>query len=130
MSLPCTSHTSCLADWPHTPGPPLLQAPFCVHPKTGKVCVPLDPADPWAFDPVTSPPTLAALLEELGRVAGQGSGASPAAAAAAAAGGGSWTPPDVAKVGGAKKGRGGGCRVTAAVLARSKDIHLRMRRYV
>lgn len=31
---------------------------------------------------------------------------------------------------GQKRGGGGGCRVTAAVLARSKDIHLRMRRYV
>lgn len=29
----------------------LLKAPFCVHPKTGKVCVPIDPADAWEFDP-------------------------------------------------------------------------------
>ena len=27
------------------------QAPFCVHPKTGKVCVPLDVAEVWDFDP-------------------------------------------------------------------------------
>ncbi|CAL8466650.1 g6186 [Coccomyxa elongata] len=29
----------------------LLKAPFCVHPKTGKVCVPMDPSDIWAFSP-------------------------------------------------------------------------------
>ena len=29
----------------------LLKAPFCVHPKTGKVCVPIDPADAWEFNP-------------------------------------------------------------------------------
>ena len=34
--------------------PPLpveVQAPFCVHPKTGKVCVPIDPESAWEFDP-------------------------------------------------------------------------------
>lgn len=29
----------------------LAQAPFCVHPKTGKVCVPIDPDVAWEFDP-------------------------------------------------------------------------------
>lgn len=29
----------------------LLKAPFCVHPKTGKVCVPINPAAVWEFDP-------------------------------------------------------------------------------
>jgi len=29
----------------------LLKAPFCVHPKTGKVCVPFDAADAAGFDP-------------------------------------------------------------------------------
>lgn len=29
----------------------LLKAPFCVHPKTGKVCVPIDPEKAWQFDP-------------------------------------------------------------------------------
>jgi DNA primase catalytic subunit len=29
----------------------LLQAPFCVHPKTGKVCVPIDPQRSSDFDP-------------------------------------------------------------------------------
>eukprot|EP00983_Pelagomonas_calceolata_P089777 1157345-Pelagomonas_calceolata.AAC.18 len=30
-------------------------APFCVHPKTGKVCVPLDPEEAHLFDPDTVP---------------------------------------------------------------------------
>ena len=30
---------------------PSRQAPFCVHPKTGKVCVPIDPDAAWEFDP-------------------------------------------------------------------------------
>lgn len=29
----------------------LLKAPFCVHPKTGKVCVPITPAAAFEFDP-------------------------------------------------------------------------------
>ena len=29
----------------------LLKAPFCVHPKTGRVCVPIDPAFADDFDP-------------------------------------------------------------------------------
>ncbi|KAH9606019.1 hypothetical protein KSS87_021036 [Heliosperma pusillum] len=42
----------------------LLKAPFCVHPKTGRVCVPIDPDRCEEFDP-TSVPTLSQLLEEL-----------------------------------------------------------------
>ncbi|KAL4204192.1 hypothetical protein AMTRI_Chr01g108530 [Amborella trichopoda] len=42
----------------------LLKAPFCVHPKTGRVCVPIDPEHCEDFDP-TSVPSLAELLEEL-----------------------------------------------------------------
>lgn len=42
----------------------LLKAPFCVHPKTGRVCVPIDPNNCDEFDPSTVP-TLAQLLEEL-----------------------------------------------------------------
>ena len=30
----------------------LLKAPFCVHPKTGRVCVPIDPSIPHLFDPM------------------------------------------------------------------------------
>lgn len=41
-----------------------LQAPFCVHPKTGKVCVPIDPAAAWDFDPETVP-TVQQLVKEL-----------------------------------------------------------------
>lgn len=41
----------------------LLKAPFCVHPKTGRICVPIDPADVDAFDPLRVP-TVAQLSEE------------------------------------------------------------------
>lgn len=33
----------------------LLKAPFCVHPKTGKVCVPFNPSAAGKFDPTTVP---------------------------------------------------------------------------
>ena len=33
----------------------LLKAPFCVHPKTGRVCVPIDPSNPHLFDPMVRP---------------------------------------------------------------------------
>ncbi|KAK1264395.1 hypothetical protein QJS04_geneDACA022938 [Acorus gramineus] len=42
----------------------LLKAPFCVHPKTGRVCVPIDPDRCEDFDP-TAVPALSELLEEL-----------------------------------------------------------------
>ncbi|XP_059443050.1 uncharacterized protein LOC132175198 isoform X2 [Corylus avellana] len=42
----------------------LLKAPFCVHPKTGRVCVPIDPNCCEEFDP-TAVPTLSKLLEEM-----------------------------------------------------------------
>eukprot|EP00250_Pteridium_aquilinum_P000446 c10489_g1_i1 orf=463-1899(-) len=44
----------------------LLKAPFCVHPKTGRVCVPIDPEECDSFDP-TAVPTVADLLEELNK---------------------------------------------------------------
>ncbi|GAB0493353.1 hypothetical protein MMPV_004634 [Pyropia vietnamensis] len=54
----------------------LLKAPFCVHPKTGRVCVPFDAATVDSFDPRERVPTLAALMDEM-------DGAAAAAAAAA-----------------------------------------------
>lgn len=42
----------------------LLKAPFCVHPATGRVCVPVDPGRADEFDPETVP-TVGQLLREL-----------------------------------------------------------------
>lgn len=44
----------------------LLKAPFCVHPKTGRVCVPIDPREPEKFNPFTVP-TVRTLCEEVDR---------------------------------------------------------------
>eukprot|EP00249_Psilotum_nudum_P030475 c43127_g1_i1 orf=203-1702(+) len=44
----------------------LLKAPFCVHPKTGRVCVPINPMECDSFDPTTVP-TITQLLEELNK---------------------------------------------------------------
>lgn len=42
----------------------LLKSPFCVHPGTGRVCVPVDPAHVEDFDPERVP-TVDQLLKEL-----------------------------------------------------------------
>jgi len=48
----------------------LLKAPFCVHPKTGRVCIPVNPATVDSFDPETVP-TVNQLLQELDAVGTQ-----------------------------------------------------------
>lgn len=47
----------------------LLKAPFCVHPKTGRVCVPVDPDRVDEFDP-EKVPDVETLLNELNSTAG------------------------------------------------------------
>lgn len=42
----------------------LLKAPFCVHPKTGKICVPFNPNAVSKFDPTTVP-TMRKLLKSI-----------------------------------------------------------------
>tara|TARA_B100000780_G_C21095639_1_gene441852 strand:+ start:259 stop:1755 length:1497 start_codon:yes stop_codon:yes gene_type:complete len=42
----------------------LLKSPWCVHPKTGRVCVPIDPNSTDHFDPHTVP-TLVSLFDEI-----------------------------------------------------------------
>lgn len=46
----------------------LLKAPFCIHPKTGRVCVPVDPRTIDKFDP-EKVPTVSQLLNELDKLA-------------------------------------------------------------
>ena len=48
----------------------LLKAPFCIHPKTGRVCVPMDPMAVDDFDPMAVP-TLARMLNELEEYSGK-----------------------------------------------------------
>jgi len=42
----------------------LLKSPFCVHPKTGRVCVPISMNDVETFDPFTVP-TISQLCDEI-----------------------------------------------------------------
>ncbi|KAK3915616.1 DNA primase small subunit [Frankliniella fusca] len=44
----------------------LLKAPFCIHPKTGKVCIPFNPRAAEKFNPMTVP-TINQLIHEIGQ---------------------------------------------------------------
>ncbi|KAF9070896.1 prim-pol domain-containing protein [Rhodocollybia butyracea] len=51
----------------------LLKAPFCIHPKTGRICVPVDPRHVAEFDPAKVP-TIGQLLAELDAAGSSNSG--------------------------------------------------------
>lgn len=42
----------------------LLKSPFCIHPKTGRLCLPIDPTNADSFDPFAVP-TVRQLCEEI-----------------------------------------------------------------
>ncbi|THD23025.1 DNA primase [Fasciola hepatica] len=48
----------------------LLKSPFCIHPKTGHVCIPFDPRYVDSLEPFSAP-TLPQLIDELGVRTGQ-----------------------------------------------------------
>ena len=54
----------------------LLKSPWCVHPKTGRVCVPLDPEMAATFDPSTVP-TLRICAEQLDAAHARDGGIAP-----------------------------------------------------
>ncbi len=46
----------------------LLKSPFCIHPKTGRVCIPFDPSDVDHFNP-DNVPTINQIVQELDKFA-------------------------------------------------------------
>ena len=66
----------------------LLKAPFCIHPKTGKICVPITVASVEDFDP-NAVPTCGMLMNEGNAwLAGKGSSSSSSSSSSSAGGGG------------------------------------------
>lgn len=45
----------------------LLKAPFCVHPKTSRVCIPFRASDAESFNPATHAPVVGKLIAEIGK---------------------------------------------------------------
>ena len=45
----------------------LLKSPWCIHPKTGNICVPIDPKRPDDFK-CNEVPTLTKVINELGDI--------------------------------------------------------------
>ena len=54
----------------------LLKSPWCAHPKTGRVCVPVDADKPEQFDP-SAVPTLRMVAEDLDAAMATSDGAPP-----------------------------------------------------
>ena len=55
----------------------LLKSPFCIHPKTGKVCVPFDPLRVESLD-VNNVPTLTSVIQDLNTSVGNQENLNPA----------------------------------------------------
>ena len=48
----------------------MLKSPFCIHPKTGRVCVPIDPQKVDDFKPEAAP-IVSDIINDLDKVKGE-----------------------------------------------------------